>query len=101
MENDPANMAVATAADATINSQLAEFAADPQTDLSMMKTGHLKTINELADHQPMVKDADLKTWVDMTLPKVREHAGHVMAAAAKKGLPTDLKIETASVDKGM
>jgi putative membrane protein len=94
----PASLPAMKQAEVTALNNMSPEMAD-KAYLSMMKTGHLKTINELADHGPMVKDADLKAWVDQTLPKVRMHAGHVMAAAGAKGLPTDLKIDAS--DKGM
>lgn len=69
--------------------------------LSMMKTGHLKTVNELTDHEPMIKDSELKAWVDETLPKVRAHTGQVLKISSDMGLPVDLKFDSAHADHKM
>lgn len=62
--------------------------------LSMMKAGHLMTVNNLTDHLPMIKDADLKAWTSETLPKIRAHTAEVLKTAADMGMPTDLKFES-------
>lgn len=68
--------------------------------LSMMKAGHLNSVVYYTDHTPMIQDSELKAYATETLPKIRMHTGHVMKAAADKGMPVDLKFDTMGASHG-
>jgi putative membrane protein len=61
--------------------------------LAMQKSGHAAAITSLSDHQQMFKEGDnqeLSSYIDQTLPTVKQHANRIVEVAQSKGMTGDL-----------
>jgi len=64
--------------------------------IGMLKADHAKDVTEYAIHQKDAENAQLKQYIDQTLPKLREHAQHVNTVASAKGITADTTVTDTS-----